>query len=152
MLDVAVGAIPADVLSGVAIEIGPEARGIRVNVHRVLLMQVIGNVLVNAVDSILETGSSLGRISIDARRVDGGSKVALTIQDDGAGISDDMLERLFDRDFTTKNGANGLGLHWSANALAGMGASMSATSDGPGCGAEFRILLQATKPGMKADG
>ncbi len=152
VLDVAVGVIPADVLTGITIDIAREARGIRVSAHRVPLMQVIGSVLMNAVDSILETGSSLGRISIDARRIDGGGKVALTISDDGAGMNDDRLDRLFDRDFTTKEGVRGLGLHWSANALAGMGATISAASDGPGTGAEFRILLQATKPGTMTNG
>ena len=152
ILDVAVGVIPADVLTGIAVEIASEARGIRVSVHRVPLMQVIGNVLMNAVDSILEAGNALGRISIDARRVEGGSKVALTVRDDGAGMSDDKLDRLFERDFTTKEGATGLGLHWSANALAGMGATISASSDGPGQGAEIRILLQATNPGTRANG
>ena len=152
VLDISLGVIPADVMTGVEVIIGTEARGIRVSVHRVPLMQVIGNVLMNAVDSILETGSSVGRISIDARRVDGGSKVALTIKDDGAGMSVDKLERLFERDFTTKEGVRGLGLHWSANALSGMGATISASSDGPGHGAEFRILLQATKPGTMANG
>ncbi len=152
VLDISLGVIPADVMTGIEVTIGAEARDIRVSVHRVPLMQVIGNVLMNAVDSILETRNSLGQISIDARRVSGGGKVALTIRDDGAGMSDDKLERLFERDFTTKEGVRGLGLHWSANALAAMGATISASSDGPGHGAEFRILLQATKPGTKANG
>ncbi len=152
VLDISLGVIPADALTGIEVEIGTEARSIRVSVHRVPLMQIVGNVLANAVDSILETPNSSGRISIDARRVDGGSRVALTVRDDGAGMSEDKLERLFERDFTTKEGARGLGLHWSANALAGMGATISASSDGPGKGAEFLILLQATKPGAMTNG
>ncbi len=152
VLDIAVGVIPSEVLAGVAIEIEPEARGIRVSAHRVPLMQVIGNVLMNAVDSILETGGSVGRISMNARRVDGGGKVALTVRDDGAGMTSEGLEQLFDRHFAAKEGARGHGLHWSANTLAGMGATISASSEGPGHGTEYRIMLQATSPRTMNDG
>lgn len=151
VLDIALAVIPSEMLAGIAIEIRPGARDIRVNAHRVPLMQVTGNVLMNAVDSILETGGSVGHISMDARRIDGGGKVALTIRDDGAGMSSSQIEQLFDRDYIAREGARGQSLHWSANALAAMGATISASSEGPGRGAEYRILLRATKPGTVGD-
>ena len=41
----------------------------------------------------------------------------------------------------------GLGLHWCANALAGMGGGIQAQSEGPGHGAEIHVLLPAAQGG-----
>ena len=67
-------------------------------------------------------------------------------------MSEAELRQVFDRDYGNNEGANSHSLHWSANTLASMGATISASSDGPGQGTEFRILLQAAKPGTVTDG
>jgi len=43
----------------------------------------------------------------------------------------------------------GLGLHWCANAVAGMGGQISAESAGTGQGAAFHVLLPAAVPGVQ---
>ena len=40
------------------------------------------------------------------------------------------------------------GMHWCANAVAGMGGRISAESDGQGQGAEFHVLLPAAQGGQ----
>jgi sensor histidine kinase regulating citrate/malate metabolism len=57
-------------------------------------------------------------------------------------------EKIFQRGFSSKEGnMSGLGLHWCANAVAGMGGRIQAESDGPGHGAEFHVLLPAAQGG-----
>ena len=71
--------------------------------------------------------------------------VRLTVRDNGSGFDAALAERLFQRGFTSKAGGDtsGLGLHWCANAVAGMGGRILAESRGAGQGAEFHILLPA---------
>ena len=116
-----------------------------VRAHRVGLMQVFGNLFVNAAEAIARSGRSAGRIRVTASHQPDGpeSDLELTISDNGAGIDSAAMEHLFDRGYSTKEGSGGLGLHWSANAIASMGGEISASSDGAGRGAEFHIKLKA---------
>jgi len=77
--------------------------------------------------------------------VEGRSMVRLTIRDNGSGFRETDREKIFQRGFTSKTAGEttGLGLHWCANAVAGMGGRIVALSAGPGEGAEFRVLLPA---------
>jgi len=71
------------------------------------LQQVFVNVVTNAAQAIYGTGSA-GRIAISAEKwLDG---VAVTVQDDGPGIADNMAERIFEPFFTTKPEGEGTGL------------------------------------------
>jgi len=68
------------------------------------LGQVWTNILVNAADAL--NGS--GTIELRTRRV--GREVVVTITDDGPGIPEDVLERVFEPRFTTKHGQVRFGL------------------------------------------
>ena len=68
------------------------------------LNQVFMNLLLNAVQAIEGKGS----IEIRTRQV--GAEAWVEIADDGAGISEDQLPRIFDLGFTTKSGAGGAGI------------------------------------------
>lgn len=72
-----------------------------------LLHQVILNLVLNAVHAVEETGEE-GRVRV---RVRGGDGVRLVeVEDDGAGVPEDLRERIFDPFFTTKDGRRGTGL------------------------------------------
>jgi len=69
------------------------------------IKQVFLNVLLNA----LQATAGRGRIRLRTRLVDG--QAGVRIEDDGCGISPEMLERIFDPFFTTRPGeGTGLGL------------------------------------------
>jgi signal transduction histidine kinase len=71
------------------------------------LEQVFLNILVNATE-VMPRG---GEVRITAARTAAdGSAVEVTIADDGPGVPQDHLPRLFDPYFTTKPGGTGLGL------------------------------------------
>ena len=61
----------------------------------------------------------------------------IEVEDNGCGIRDEDLQRIFHHGFTTKKNGHGFGLHVSANAATEMGAKLHVHSDGPGRGASF---------------
>jgi signal transduction histidine kinase len=69
-----------------------------------LLYQAFLNILINAMQAMPEGGD----ISVETLAVD--SKVIVTVEDTGEGISDDMLEKIWEPFFTTKEKGTGLGL------------------------------------------
>ena len=112
--------------------------------HRIGLMQVLHNVLVNAAESIARAGRTDGAIEIFASNgtADGREMLCVAVSDNGAGIEPDRLTAIFERGVTSKGGGRGgLGLHWCANTMNRMGGRLHAVSDGHGRGATFRILL-----------
>jgi signal transduction histidine kinase len=138
--------IPANDDIDIAVEVDDTVAGCNVRAHRIGLLQVLNNLLLNAYESIARTKAARGLISVMATVDNDGDdpRVDITIQDSGAGIEPEALEHVFDRGFSTKNAAaGGLGLHWSANAVASMSGQISVSSEGVGKGAEFRLNLKA---------
>ncbi len=122
----------------------------QVRAHRVGLLQVMGNLILNAYESIQRSQSESGEIRIVAssETVDEQAMVRLTIRDTGCGFDDNIRSKIFQRGYTSKQGhMTGLGLHWCANALAGMGGRIHAESMGFGHGAEFHVLLPSAHGG-----
>ncbi len=119
---------------------------LRVRAHRVGLLQILGNLILNAYESIQRSDAGSGRIRLSARNETVADKamIRVTISDSGCGFDLQDSTKIFQRGFSSKGGnTSGLGLHWCANALAGMGGKIQAESTGPGHGAEFHVLLPA---------
>lgn len=109
------------------------------------MSQVLGNLMTNAVESIVAAGRGSGRLSISLSRVveAGAGTEKIIIADDGVGFEPETAAGLFERGHTSKMGdSNGLGLHWCANAVKALGGSLQLESDGPGKGARAIILLR----------
>ena len=141
--------IPKEQQPVVDIEVAEDLQRYKVHAHRVGLLQVMGNLILNAYESIQRDDKSSGEISLSAKAdvLDDKPMIRVTIRDNGRGFSDAIEPRLFERGFTSKaNGkTNGLGLHWCANAVASMGGRIFAESQGAGMGAEFHVLLPAAQ-------
>jgi len=69
------------------------------------LRQALLNVAVNA----LEAMPHGGRLTVEARR--DGKRARVALRDTGPGIAPEALPRLYDAEFSTKNGGSGIGLH-----------------------------------------
>jgi signal transduction histidine kinase len=65
------------------------------------------NVVRNALQACASRGDG-GEVRLSAREVDG--EVRIVVEDNGAGIEQDLLPRLSTPFFTTKEGGTGLGL------------------------------------------
>jgi signal transduction histidine kinase len=70
-----------------------------------LLARALANLVGNAVEALRGQG---GRISVSARRM--GPRVVFRVEDDGPGVPESALPRLFEPYFSTKSAGGGLGL------------------------------------------
>ena len=146
VLDEAILVIPKRKSPEIKIDVQGGIGRFRVQGHRVGLMQVLGNLVLNAYESIARSESTSGRISLSASKetVDDREMVRLVVGDTGCGFDEARRQKIFQRGFSSKSGnLSGLGLHWCANALAAMGGRIQAKSTGAGQGAEFHVLLPA---------
>ena len=66
-----------------------------------------------------------GRIVVSLRKSGQDGFYDIVVEDNGPGVSDEHIERLFTPNFTTKNGGSGLGLAISRNILERCGATIS---------------------------
>lgn len=112
----------------------------RVKVERQKALQIIGNLLNNARDSLKECERSDRQIVLGVR-VSSEGRTQIYVTDNGLGITQENLTRIFNFGFTTKKQGHGFGLHSSALAAKELGGSLSAASDGPGKGATFILEL-----------
>ncbi|REG28588.1 C4-dicarboxylate-specific signal transduction histidine kinase [Archangium gephyra] len=67
--------------------------------------------------------------------------VRISIHDNGMGIAPEMLTRIFQYGFTTREEGHGFGLHSSALAAQEMGGVLTVHSEGPGHGATFTLEM-----------
>lgn len=141
--------IPKEESEPVELMLDDELKQLRIRAYRIGLLQVMSNLILNAYESIKRSGRQHGRICVDALEEMVGElpMVRVTIRDNGSGFDAETQAHIFQRGFTSKTKGNttGLGLHWCANAVAGMGGRISASSAGEGCGAEFHVLLPAVR-------
>jgi len=72
-----------------------------------IVEQILTNIWLNAFDVLQESG---GEITIATHMDAFGREVVLSVEDNGSGISDDLLPRIFDPFFTTKEVGKGTGL------------------------------------------
>jgi two-component system sensor histidine kinase HydH len=126
---------------GVRIELAPGAAG-ECEVDPGQILQVILNLLLNAVDASPPGSSVVVRVEPAARggddAWDGGTSVV--VQDHGTGIADDVRDKLFDPFFTTKPEGTGLGLAVSLQIVEEHGGTIQVENT-PGGGATFRVEL-----------
>jgi signal transduction histidine kinase len=109
----------------------PPVRGIRDE-----LLQVVLNLLFNAVEAMPDGGSIVTRTFTD------NGHVRIAVRDSGPGIDASVRARLFEPFFTTKNNGTGLGLSICRSLVHANGGTIEVESE-PGSGAQFTIVLPA---------
>lgn len=116
--------------------------------NRVILQQVMGNLLKNAEEAIAKVRPEGGSIVVSAAHAeqDGAAFVEISVADDGIGIEPERQAAIFARGHSTNGAGNrGLGLHWCANSLKSMGGAIGVSSAGAGQGSTFTIRLPVHK-------
>jgi two-component system sensor kinase FixL len=107
---------------------------------RVQLEQVVLNLVHNAVDAISAAGQSHGHVHVVARRHAAPPRVEIGVLDNGPGIADELVGRLFDPLTTTKQDGLGLGLSICASIMEAHGGRVWLHSGKPGA-TEFRFSV-----------
>ena len=100
----------------------------------VLLRQALGNIIVNAIESMAEKGS------LTIRGWKGEGEAGVAVQDTGHGIAPEMLKKIFLPFFTTKPEGVGMGLALAHKIVTAHGGRIEAIS-GQGRGSTFTVML-----------
>ena len=108
---------------------------------RVQILQVIGNLLLNAIEAMHDMPSFKRELEIATFR-EGPGMVALTVTDSGVGMKPAALDHLFEAFWSTKEGGMGIGLSISRSIVEAHGGQIAVTST-PRMGATFRVSLPA---------
>jgi len=132
LIDLGKSAVPPDV------DVSVRANGepCKLLGHYDPLRRAFANLLRNASEAMG------GRGSIEVAVSREGNGLAVTIADHGAGIPDDLRQRVFDPYFTTKQDGTGLGLALVRQTIEAHNGSITVVET-PGGGATFSIVLSA---------
>lgn len=114
-----------------------------VNLSIQAISRAIYNIFDNAAYSVLRKYEKLGDCKIIISTEDIGDSIKISIYDNGSGISDDIIDKVFNPFFTTKQEENrpGLGLSSTKEVIDKSGGTISVQSV-PGESAEFTITLK----------
>jgi signal transduction histidine kinase/ActR/RegA family two-component response regulator len=98
-------------------------KDLRVVAQETLLVQVLSNLIVNAMQAILPDRAE-GRVVVRAEQIP--NRVRLTVEDNGTGMSPEVLRRVFEPFFSTKplNRGTGLGLAVSRGMVESLGGDL----------------------------
>ena len=126
--------------NGIVLERAIETdRLVRADRHKVL--QILVNLMKNARDAMQPgTGERRIRVAVTQPNPD---TVALSVTDNGVGITREDITRIFQHGYTTKTNGHGFGLHSSVLAAREMQGDLKATSAGRGHGSTFTLTLPA---------
>ena len=125
--------------------------GLEVHGDPVRLSQVVANLLTNAA----RYTEPCGHIAVRAWRE--GEEVALSVTDDGQGLSQELLPKVFDlfvqgpRSIDRREGGLGIGLTLVKSLVTLHGGQVEARSDGPGKGSTFLVRLPALARAAEAE-
>ncbi len=119
----------------------PESITLTNDKHR--LLDIILNLISNALDAIDEQMPEIGVLTLQARHDPESGEIVFSVNDNGTGITPENQEKLFRHGFTTKANGHGFGLHSCANAANVIGGKLILTSPGVGRGATATLTLPA---------
>lgn len=144
----ALGLFDTTFYENIDIQIAPDISKIRIEMdRRLVLIQVSHKIIKNAVESIKMNNTEHGQILIFAESEKAETKevVHVQIRDNGAGIPTEDIDKIFDREFSTKDEpGRGKSLHLCAMWINSLGGKIFAESAGPGQGANLHIILPTT--------
>ncbi|ADO72685.1 Sensor protein [Stigmatella aurantiaca DW4/3-1] len=106
------------------------------------LGQVFLNLMINAVQAMSEQDAQRNVLRVSTRTGPAGEAI-VEVQDTGAGMTPEVLSRLFEPFFTTRSNSAGMGLSVSHAIVTSLGGTLRAESE-LGTGTLFTVTLPAT--------
>jgi len=106
------------------------------------LLQVITNLIKNAKEAMNDNDQfNKPKEMLIETGMANDTAVYLKIKDNGCGINEEQLTKIFSHGFTTKETGHGFGLHTCANAMTEMKGALNVDSEGIQKGACFTVIL-----------
>ncbi len=109
---------------------------INVKMDRVYLNRIITNLVTNARQAASEQREPMINVDLEKNN----KRINISVEDNGIGIPEDMYERIFEPNFTSKNSGMGLGLTMVRKMVEEYGGEISVNSV-VGKGSKFSITL-----------
>ncbi|MBV7514629.1 DAHL domain-containing protein [Pseudomonas sp. PDM25] len=106
--------------------------------HRLLLILI--NLISNAKYAMSDLSNRPRQMTLGVKIVED-KILQVSVKDDGEGIAEENMTRIFSHGFTTRKEGHGFGLHSCALAAIEMNGHLTAHSDGPGKGALFTLQI-----------
>lgn len=131
------------------LELADDLPNIEIDVGQI--QQVLMNLLNNAVDAIDQRATEEDNkdfkreIGIEAKYRRNVEKVSVKVTDNGTGMTDETVKKIFTLHFTTKKGGHGLGLYNCKKIVEGHGGEFVVSST-PGRGTTFELILPRFQP------
>lgn len=106
-----------------------EPEDLKINVDKEQIEQVLINLIKNAIQALAEDDieGKKPKLTVHAQHIDGGG-VMIKIEDNGPGIEEEALKKIFIPFFTTKKGGSGIGLSLSKQIMRKHKGSISVNS------------------------
>lgn len=118
----------------------------RIHAHLEVLTRAFRNLLLNALEAV-GSGGSPGAPAVELRADRVAAGVRVRVRDRGPGVPEDLLDRIWHPDVTTKRRGTGLGLALVRQAVEAHGGSVSArNAPEDGYGAEFEVIVPLALP------
>ncbi len=131
---------PQNRFDGIHFKITPDPILPMVNVDPAQLQQVFINLLTNAADALTEVDRPVKKIFVETHYDPGAQRVQVSFSDNGPGVPDANLNRIFEPHFTTKVTGHGFGLS-TAFRIAANHRGLIRAANLPGGGASFLLDL-----------
>ena len=112
------------------------------NAPRPQLTRVVVNLITNAIQAIDSVGQTGGRVRIFLSPTQEGKAWQIDVEDNGPGVSEEDLSKLFKPNFTTKKTGTGLGLAICRSIIEQSQGTIAYSRSDLG-GARFTIVLPA---------
>ena len=136
IVDLAVDMVRAEAQKNqVTVAVHLQNRNAKVCVNRFAMARVLLNLLRNAIEAV-KPGT--GRVALKVDVVDG--QVEFSVLDNGPGIPPDLMERIFEANFTTKEQGTGLGLYICKRLIENMNGTLTVRNE-PNQGCRFAIRI-----------
>jgi signal transduction histidine kinase len=126
-------------LRGISLDCVTEAGLTQISGDRVLVSQVLLNLILNAMEAMQASSAKAPQLHIEARTA--ADKVEIAVSDSGPGIAPGDLDRIFDPLFSTKSDGLGMGLAISRTIIESHGGRLWAQNRATGSGATFAFTL-----------
>jgi signal transduction histidine kinase len=112
----------------------------KIAIDRHKLIQILVNLFSNA-KYACDCNDPSNRVIRVCLNAVGNDRIRIEVIDNGMGIAEENVTRIFSYGFTTRKTGHGFGLHSGALAAKDLGGSLHAASKGPGQGAAFILEL-----------